>query len=66
MNGTQFDQISVVDDVISDILVRSSILKRIPKEKFSQLMIDRVKPLMSPDEVMHVDVDAELILEGNL
>lgn len=66
MNGTPFEHISLDDPIISDILVRSSILKRITREKFSELVLERVKPLMSPEEVLHLDLEVELLLEGTL
>ncbi len=54
------------DDVIGDILVRSSLLKKIPKDKFVDLVLRRFKPLMNPSECLHLDVDVEMLCELQL
>jgi hypothetical protein len=49
--------------VVSDILVRANILRRLPKEKLVAFVLQQVKPLMEPDEVLHMDVDIEVSME---
>ena len=51
------------DDVISHIIVRSAIIRRVPKEKLKTFVIDRIKPLMSPHEVLHLQLEARVTLE---
>jgi hypothetical protein len=61
---TPFEHIEIEDDVISDILVRQPLLRRLPREKLERYVLDQVKPLMGPEEVLHVAVDVRVTLEG--
>lgn len=61
-----FETVPVNDDVISDILVRASVLHKIPREKLVTLVVLRVKPFMTQDEVTHVDIETELTVEERI
>jgi hypothetical protein len=61
--SSPFEHIEVDDPVVSDILVRANILRRLPKEKLVAFVLQQVKPLMEPDEVLHMDVDIEVSME---
>lgn len=63
LGNTNFAHIEVEDEVISDIVVRRTILRRIPKETLIAFVLDRIKPLMGPEEILHLDLDVELLLE---
>jgi hypothetical protein len=54
------------DDVVGDILVRNSVLNKIPRDKLIRLVIDRVKPFMTADEILHVHLEAEVSLEHQI
>lgn len=58
-----FEHIEVDDDVVGDFLVRSTILRRIPKEKLIAFVLEKIKPLMSADEILHLDLETEVTLE---
>jgi hypothetical protein len=58
-----FEHIEVDDEVISDILVRNKILRRIPQNRLVAFVLKRIKPLMGPDEILHLDLEAEVTLE---
>jgi hypothetical protein len=60
-----FDHIELKDDIISDILVRSAILRRVPKEKFVEFVRTHIKPMMCDNEVLHLDLDAEVLVENH-
>ncbi|MCH7987875.1 MAG: hypothetical protein IID46_01855 [Planctomycetes bacterium] len=66
LQASAFDHIKIKDDVIGDIFVRSNILKRISRKQISTLAIDRIKPIMNVNEIMHLSIDAELIVEEQL
>ncbi|MFZ5876709.1 MAG: hypothetical protein ACOYXU_09900 [Nitrospirota bacterium] len=61
--SSPFEHIEVDDPVVSDILVRANLLRRLPKEKLVAFVIQQVKPMMEPDEVLHMDVDIEVSME---
>lgn len=54
------------DDVVSDILVRQSVLNKIPRNKLIRLILDRVKPFMAAEEILHLRIDAEVSLEHQI
>lgn len=62
----QFEHIDVEDDVIDNVIVRENVLNKIPKEKLIPLLLRRVKPIMTPEEVIHVDLDTEIFIEEQL
>ena len=59
-----FEHIEIRDEIVSDLLVRSTILRRIPQEKLVNFVLQRIKPLMGPEEILHLDLDAEVTLEN--
>ncbi len=63
LHGAPFDMIKVDDDIVSEILVRNTILKKIQQENFIKLIIKKVKPFMSIDEVIHLDILVEMFFE---
>jgi hypothetical protein len=54
------------DDVISDILVRKRLLKRVPKADLIDFVMKHVKPLLSPEEVLQVELNIKVFLSSNL
>ncbi len=52
-----FEHIEFDDDVISDILVRQSLLLRISQDTLIDFVITQVKPLMNEDEIFHGEVE---------
>lgn len=63
---TPFEHIELDDEVISDVLVRNKILRRIPQDKLVAFVLKRIKPLMGSDEILHLDLDAEITLEDEV
>lgn len=62
--ASPFDHIEFQDDVISDLIVRSAIMRRIPKDKLIAFILSQIKPLMAADEILHLDLDVEVGIEG--
>ena len=63
LHGAPFERLQPEDDAISDILVRAGVLRKIPAERPIALVLKRVKPLMSDDEVIHLDIEVEVVME---
>ncbi len=53
------------DDIISDILVRQPILKRISKENLIDFVLTQIKPLLGSEEVLHVELSIDVYLSHN-
>jgi hypothetical protein len=63
LNVSAFEQIGMDDDVVENILVRRSMLNKISPDKLVELVLRRVKPFMSVEEVTHLDLLPELTIE---
>ena len=60
---TPYEHIEVEgDDVISDILVRQPLLRRVPRETLLEFVMHYIKPLLGPEEVLHVAIDAKVLI----
>ncbi|OGV74430.1 MAG: hypothetical protein A3B82_01730 [Methylophilales bacterium RIFCSPHIGHO2_02_FULL_57_10] len=60
---TPFEHIEIEnDDVISDILVRSPLLRRVSREELISFVLTHVKPLLGPEEVLHAEIDVNVFL----
>ena len=63
--STPFEQITVKDDIIGSVLVRTSVLRRISADKFLDFIMRRVKPLMGIEEMLHLDMNIEVDLDDD-
>jgi len=63
--STPFEHIAVKDDIVGSVLIRSSVLRRISSEKFLDFVMRRVKPLMTADEILHLDMNIEVDLDDD-
>ena len=54
------------DDVVGDILVRRTVLNKIPRDKLVLLILRRVKPFMTAQEVLHLQIEAQVSLEHQI
>lgn len=64
LSTTAFDHIPIEDDIIGDILVRSAITRKVSQEKLIAFVLSEVKPLMGPEEIIHLDIKLEIHLEA--
>lgn len=60
-----FEHIELKDDIIGDILVRAAILRRVPREKLVEFVRTHIKPMMADNEVLHLDLETEVIVEDH-
>ena len=58
-----FEHVDLEDDVIGDILIRSAVLRRVSPERLITFVLQNVKPLMSGEEILHLDIHAEIEIE---
>lgn len=55
-----FAHIELEDEVISDILVRENLLRRLPEDQLIEFVLTHIKPMMSIEEVLHIELDIEV------
>src|SRR5450432_244774 len=56
----------LIDDVVASIIVRESLLKKVPPGVIEKFVLQRVKPFMSAFEVLRLDLELEILLEANV
>lgn len=61
-----FEVVQIEDGSIDTVLVRVGVLRKIPRDKLVTFIKTRVLPFMSPDEVIHLELEAELSVEDRL
>ncbi|GAB6067260.1 hypothetical protein JCM13664_05780 [Methylothermus subterraneus] len=61
-----FAHLELKDEVISDLIVRESVLKRFPQEQLIAFVLEHVKPLMSADEILELEIDTEVLFKARL
>lgn len=56
-----YEHIEIPDDlVLSDILVRSALLRRVPKEELIRFVLKDIWPMMGSEEVLHVTLEIKV------
>ena len=58
-----FGHVEIEDDVIGDILVRSSILRKISEDQIRQFVLAEIKPVMGAEEIIQLHLQVEVDLE---
>lgn len=62
-----FEALPVADHPsVGTVLVRRAILLKVPRERVVAFLLDRLGPMMADTEILHVDLDVEIELEGTL
>ncbi len=61
-----FAHIELDDEIISDILIRENLLRRLPEEQLIAFVLKHVKPLMGSEEVLELELDIEVLVSTQL
>ena len=54
------------DDIVQDVILRSSIVRKLGKDRVLKFVIDRIKPVMTETELLMLDIDVELVIEDTV
>ncbi len=54
------------NEIVGDLLVRQTLLNKIPREKLIDLVMVRIKPFMTAEEILHLRIEAEVTLEHQI
>ncbi|HEX3983044.1 MAG TPA: hypothetical protein VHX12_05065 [Acidisoma sp.] len=65
LSSTAYQHLPIEDDVISDVLIRSAILRKISSEFIVAFVLREIKPLMGAEEILHLGLDVELTIESD-
>ena len=63
LGGNHFQTIELEDDTISHVIVRRTIMRRLPEDRLVAFILERVKPLMCQQEIVHLELDVKVAIE---
>jgi hypothetical protein len=67
MSNEQFERVQIKsDDIVSDVIVRESVVRKLKQEKLTAFILSRVKPLMSSNELLMLDMEIEVVVEDTV
>jgi hypothetical protein len=67
MSTEFFVHLSVThDNVISDIIVREAVLRKLKEDRLRAFVLKRIKPLMAENELLMLDMEIEVVVEDSL
>ncbi|MEO7698333.1 MAG: hypothetical protein ABIZ04_03830 [Opitutus sp.] len=66
MTNEKFDRLVLKDDIIQEIIVRTAVLRKIGQTQLVSFVLDRVKPIMHETELLMLDIEVELVIEGTI
>jgi hypothetical protein len=66
MTHEKFERISLREEIIQEIIVRSSVLKKLGRERLVAFVLTRIKPVMSDTELLMLDIEVELVIEDTI
>ena len=54
------------DDIVSDAIVRESVLRKLKEDKLRTFIATRIRPLMAENELLMLDMEIEVVVEDTL
>ena len=64
--ASPFEHIAIEDEIIQDILIRKSLLRRISHDKLIDFVLKNIKPFMGEEEILYLELDVEVQFESEL
>ena len=61
-----FEHLIIDDDIIADVLIKSILLRRLTKDRLVKFIMGQVKPFMSAQDILQVQLDLEILLTGEV
>lgn len=61
-----FELVSVGDTVIEDVLVKATLLRRLTRPRLIRFLEEQVKPFMNPQDILHLQLDMEIMVHSEL
>ena len=54
------------DNVISDVIVREAVLRKLKEDRLRKFVLKRIKGLMAENELLMLDMEIEVVVEDSL
>lgn len=61
-----FEHVTIDDEIVADVLIKSILLRRLTKDRLIKFLMEQVKPFMSQKDILHIQLDLEISLTGEL
>ena len=61
-----FEHLIIDDEIIADVLIKSILLRRLTKDRLVKFIMGQVKPFMSAQDILQVQLDLEILLTGEV
>lgn len=61
-----FEHVTIDDEIVADVLIKSILLRRLTKDRLIKFLMEQIKPFMSSRDILHVQLDLEISLTGEL
>lgn len=67
MSTERFIHIVIADDdIVSDVIVREAVLRKLKEDRLRTFILKRIKPLMAENELLMLDMEIEVVVEDTL
>jgi hypothetical protein len=67
MSSERFIHLTVSgDEIVSDVIVREAILRKLKEDRLRTFVLKRIKPLMAENELLMLDTEIEVVVEDTL
>lgn len=67
MSNERFVHITIKgDDIVSDAVVRESVLRKLREEKLRSFILSRIRPMMAENELLMLDMEIEVVVEDTI
>jgi hypothetical protein len=67
MSTERFVRIVIANDaIVSDVIVREAVLRKLKEDRLRLFILKRIKPLMAENELLMLDMEIEVVIEDSL
>ena len=67
MSTEHFVRIVIENDpIVSDVIVREAVLRKLKEDRLRNFILKRIKPLMAENELLMLDMEIEVVIEDSL
>jgi hypothetical protein len=67
MSTEHFVHMVIADDaIVSDVIVREAVLRKLKEDRLRLFILRRIKPLMAANELLMLDMEIEVVIEESL
>lgn len=65
MTHESFERLHVSDDVIEDVIVKTSVVRKTGPDRLLKFVMKHLKPVMTPTELLMLDIYVEMVIEDS-